>query len=75
MGIGRLEETGKKSSLKRGHIREEEGGWRDAEGLVVDTSESGWRRSLERGVIGFVVGAETGSDRIGGLRRHWYTRT
>jgi hypothetical protein len=40
MGIGRLEETGKKSSLKRGHIREEEDGWCGAGGWVVDTSGS-----------------------------------
>lgn len=75
MGIERLEETGKKSSLKRGHIREEEGGWRDAGGSVVDTSESESRRSIERVEVEFVVEAETGSDRIGGQRRHWYTRT
>jgi hypothetical protein len=75
MGVERLEETGKKSSPEREHSREEEGGWRDAGGLVVDTSKSGWRRSLERVEVGFAVEVETGSDRIGGLRRHWYTRT
>lgn len=75
MGIERLEEKGKKSSPERDHSREEEGDWRDAGGLVVDTSGSGWRQSVERVEVDFVVEAETGSNRIGGQRRHWYTRT
>lgn len=75
MGVERLEETGKKSLPERDHSREEEGGWRDAGGLVVDASGSESRRPIERVEIGFVVEVETGSNRIGELKRHWYTRT
>lgn len=67
--------TGKNSSPERDHGREEELGWRDAGGSVVDTSESGWGRSLERIEADSVLEVETGSNRIGGPRQHWYTHT